>query len=237
MRIGDRILEIDGRSDDLNVRLSGQPGRESELVVLHVSGDTTRYSIDHTEIDGVYRNFELFSLFGRGKDGLWVNTSLGNILRFSPEYNALDPVTRLGPTTSGKEASFIQALDGSIWIATSDVGKDVARFMDGEWSIHDLYAAEGTNLNNIINQTRDRTIWVGGHKGLLHAFRDGIWRVYESYNTPLQRTRLRHLVETEDDNLIVANTKQVFRIDIGSARVLTFESLAFFGQTTDRTRW
>gem|GEM_PF-5136308 len=72
---------------------------------------------------------------------------------------------------------------------------------------------------------------------MLHAFRDGIRRVYESYNTPLQRTRLRHLVETEDEHLIVANAKQAFRIDIGSARVLTFEGLAFFGQTTDRARW
>ena len=239
IEIGDRILEIDGRPGDLNARLSGKPGQPAKILVLRAAnGDTVHRVIHHGKVDGTYQDLELYSVFRDKAGAIWMSTSSGDILRFTPSAGTWDRVTETdGPAPFGNEAEFLEAADGSVWSVNSDVAKGVARYAEGQWATFDLLEMGGTNLNTSIHQTRDGTIWIGGHKGTLHTFRDGIWRIYESYDTPLQRTRVRHLVETSDDYLIVANTKQAFRVDIGSNRVQTYSQLAYYGQTSDRTRW
>tara|TARA_A100001037_G_scaffold253338_1_gene237885 strand:+ start:4505 stop:4651 length:147 start_codon:yes stop_codon:yes gene_type:complete len=47
--------------------------------------------------------------------------------------------------------------------------------VDGEWQTIWLSDVGGIDLNPSIAQTRDGTVWFGGHEGVLQAFRNGTW--------------------------------------------------------------
>ena len=108
IEIGDRILEIDGRPGDLNARLSGKPGQPAKILVLRAAnGDTVHRVIDHGKVDGTYQDLELYSVFRDKAGAIWMSTSSGDILRFTPSAGTWDRVTETdGPAPFGTKLSF-----------------------------------------------------------------------------------------------------------------------------------
>ena len=143
--------------------------------------------------------------------------------------------------------------DGRMWFGMSWGGEIVRRDRDGQWYLiaDSLRSGDrpvitqaqngvqnGTLIHTSILATREGTLWIGGHNGLLYAFRNGIWTVCTPAEVPISQTRIIGLLEASDGALWIAGLGQeATRLDYGTARWITYAGLEYQCEGLDGSLW
>jgi signal transduction histidine kinase/ligand-binding sensor domain-containing protein/DNA-binding response OmpR family regulator len=237
LRVGQRILDVNGVTDPAQENLESPSDTPISVTISTEEGPRT-LEIVCAKVPGVYRDFSIGSLTQATTDHLWLASIAGDLMRYAPETDSWQLVMP-AMTTAGAQTSILAAEDGTVWTVTG-IGTDPVRQFasDGQLlNAHSLREYDGIDINTSLMQTRDGAIWVGGHKGILHLYRHGVWSVFDSESLPIPRTRIKHLLETPDGYAWVGTLRDLYRLDIGPSRVLTYLDLLYQDTGRDGHRW
>jgi len=246
LKVGDRIVAADGQPDVSPGRLNGPAGTSVRLTIQREGRpEPFEVTVTRKKVEGTHRRFSIYDVYEDREGAIWFGLTAsegGQIVRYLP--SALPGVQRSGwrlytekdGLDVGNWPHIAQTRDGTIWTVSDETSKGVNRLDGQAWTHFRLSDLGGGDINTSIVETRDGTLWVGGHP-TLHAFRDGAWRVYRPAEAPFPSHRIR-LLEASDGALWVAGLGQeAARLDYGTARWTTYEGLNFQCETPDGAQW
>ena len=123
-------------------------------------------------------------------------------------------------------------------MVSEDRTQGIYQFDGRTWSSMKLSEWGGTDVNPSVLQTKDGTVWVGGHEGILHALRNGTCHIYQTPQLPLPDTRMIRLFEDRKSALwILGQGNEPIRLDYGDKQWSTFEGLNYACQSSDTELW
>jgi signal transduction histidine kinase/CheY-like chemotaxis protein/streptogramin lyase len=163
----------------------------------------------------------------------------GEIFRLNPDEQWEAFSTQNG-LVLGDRPKITQTRNGDIWVATNHTQADLNQYDADKkkWIHHPAISRRGSNIHTAILETREGTLWVGGHNGTLHSFREGVWTVANPADVPISQTRIIGLLETADGALWIAGLGQeATRLDYGTSRWTTFTDLGYECETQDGSIW
>ncbi len=228
IHVGDRILTTDSTGSHRRLTIVRQ-GLEEPIVV----------DIYPRQDQGDLRHFSFHDLILSRENTVWLATSPGEIIRFDPASGLWRRYTDEDGLTIGGLVTLMEARNGSIWAVSDDRDGGINRFNGQIWTSFRLSTEGGIDLNPSILEANDGTIWVGGHEGILHAYRRDRWEIYRSSKVPVPTTRIIDLLESSDGALwMVGRGQEPIRFDFGSRRwLLTCENLNFACEDLEGGKW
>lgn len=231
LKIGDRIIHTQELPPEngltrtqLTIERNGQPPRT--ITLIKRSGQ------------GQIKEFEIHNIYPT-KDGLvWLSLSTGHVARLEPTSHQWRIFTANDNLEISRPSQVAEIQNGHIWVVSEDRTHGIRTFDGQTWSTLKLSDSGGTDVNPSILQATDGTIWVGGVEGYLHAFRNGIWHIYQTPHLPLPATRIVKLLESKDGALwIIGRGSAPIRLDYGPQRWATFEGLNYACQGQNGHLW
>jgi len=233
LKVGDRILALEGQATFQQNLLNGPVGTSVRLTVqregLKGPFDVT---VTRRQVEGTIRDFQIMSVFEDREGKIWLGTWLGGgggVVRFDPAGDS-SSAWRFYPGSGWGRVA--QTPDGTIW----SLGRGVNRFDGKTWTNISLSKLGGDDRTLSLLATRDGTLWVGAFG--LNAFRDGAWKFYPRTEAPMPNNKINDLLEASDGALwIIGHRQEVVRFDYGTARWTTYEDLNFQGETPDGAQW
>jgi len=249
LKVGDRIVAVDGQPDVSPGRLNG-PASTSVRLTIQREGRPEPFEVTVTRrrVEGTYRSFLVYDVYEDRDGAIWFGSVGGEVVRYTPltqdsGLGTQDSQWRLYTEKDGLDIGFgpriVQTRDGIIWTVSGNAYHGVNRFDGRRWTHFRLSDLGGNDINTSILETADGTLWVGGHLGCLHAYRDGRWMVYRpTPDVPIPQVRIIGLVEASDGALWMGGLGQeALRLDFGTARWRTYEGLSFQCETPDGAQW
>jgi len=250
LKVGDRIAAVDG---DPTKRLLVAPGTSVRLTIdrvdvsepfeLTVKGERIRENYSESFVGDVYEDSHGNIWFGMqwGGEIIRHNPTEGTWRLYAAE-DGLDTPTDDNPAWP----SFQEDQEGFLWVGYTHgylgVNKlnlnDEASEGGKAWSSFLLSDLGGEDHNAVILETRDGTLWVGGHRGVLNVRRNGEWTAFEAPDIPTGRNYVVDLLEASDGALwVVVQGHEAFRLDFNSARWSSYKGLSFQCESADGTWW
>ena len=106
---------------------------------------------------------------------IWFGDLHGDLIRFTLDdvYQRFD-----GEIDQGVYPRLCVTKDGVVWVVYGDKSKSVNRFAGERWEAIEIGEVGNSHHYTSILESRDGTLWIGGSR--LIAYRDGVWRVYDS---------------------------------------------------------
>jgi signal transduction histidine kinase/CheY-like chemotaxis protein/ligand-binding sensor domain-containing protein len=243
LRPGDAVTAMNGAVPDLpHLTLEGAGG-SVDLTVRRGGGEPFGVHVALGEVSGGYHEFSLADVLEDRDGALWFGLSWGGeLIRLRPGDADGEAVwTRFDATHGmhpGDRPRLAQSEDGTIWAISNHSDGGVNRFDGSRWSHFWLSDYGGTDINTSITQTRDGTVWIGGHSGSLQLLRHDVWERYGTADLPLSQSRIAELLQTPDGALWIAGLGQeVSRLDYDTARWTTWAGLKYQCETADGSTW
>lgn len=198
LKVGDHIHMID---DQPYFSLQAPVGTSTALLIERDGlPGPFEVTVTHAALEGGVRDFSLGDLLESHEGALWFGLAwAGEMLRYDPARGGVEDETvwRLYTAADGLKPAesprIVQTRDGVIWAVSNHKQAGLNRFDGHVWTHLDLDALGGNNIATAILETRDGTLWIGGHFGHLLAYRDGHWTVYGSLDIPTPTTRMADL--------------------------------------------
>ena len=168
----------------------------------------------------------------QSRDGLiWTVSNWGH-----SGVNRFDPL-RLAGARSGQASAGLGAGPGLLPAGPRRTPGESRGEGQAAWTHVRLSELGGIDVNPSILEAADGTVWVGGHGGYLHAWRDSAWTVYSAPDVPLPTLRTG-LVEASDGALWIGGSGQeAVRLDTGPSRWMTYKGLNFQCEAADGAAW
>lgn len=132
LKIGDRIVEVDGSTE---IDWDSLVGPAGDIVQLKVQRGEELISLSYVRRDvrtGTFGDFGLFDLIWDKEGALWLCESDGAIVRFRPP-DTWELVEEDSEIHFGLYPRFGQSADGSIWVGTHDKQEGLMRFDGRAW--------------------------------------------------------------------------------------------------------
>ena len=239
LRVGDRIVAVDGKTDISQSSLAGEAGTEVQLRVQR-AGAALPYevTVSREEVTGAFRSFRIYDVH-EGRDGsMWFGLPEGEIVRWDPSggQTSWRLFTEAGGLDADSQPRILHTRDGTVWAVSAPARSNVNRYDGKTWSHFSLQDHGGFNNNSSVMETRDGVLWIGGNS-FIHALREGTWKVYNLGEMSLPTHRVR-LLETSDGALWIAGLGQgVARLDYGTPLWQTYQGLVFWCETSDGSQW
>ena len=245
LKPGDRIVAIDGQAGVTADRLSGKEGTQMVLQVRRQALTAPfEMTVTRKPVQGTFHIFPIWDICEARNGAIWFGLHDGEIVRHVPPQpetsrnGSWRMFTADDGLRTGEEPHLIQTRDGAIWTASETFDGGANRFSGKTWTHTDLSLLGGININTFLRETRDGTLWVGGHHGYLHAYKNGLWSVYRSPQVPLPEVRAIDLLEASDGSLWIPSRGQgVLRLDFATSQWVTYEGLIFQCETPDGSQW
>ena len=247
LRVGDRILAVDGQSRGIQERLDGAAGSRMRLTVQREGRpESFDVTVTRAPVGGGFRDFWIYDVSEDRDGAMWFGLSYvpegGEILRYDVRWPHDADAWRLYDADDGLSMGYrqrmVQTQDGAMWTVSDVPHKGMNRFDGTSWANLRLSRLGGYDINPSVVETGDGTLWVGGHWGYLHAYRNGVWTIYKAPQIPIPRTRIIDPLWASDGALWIAGRGQeALRLDCGTARWTTYENLQFQCETPDGVQW
>ena len=227
IHLGDRLIAVDTVDGDRHLTIHRQ--RVEAPIQLDIHPRRGRGDLRHFSANDVCLS----------RDGtVWVAVSSGEIVHFAPATNIWRKYGKQDGLSIGELVNLLESTEGTIWAVSDDRERGINRFDGSRWSTLWLSAEGGIDLNPSILETQDGTIWVGGHEGILHAYREEKWEVYRSPEVPLPTTRIVGLLESSDGALWMAGRgREPIRFDASTQRWMTCNNLNFACEDAEGGKW
>ncbi|MBT3602496.1 MAG: response regulator [Candidatus Latescibacteria bacterium] len=245
LQIGDRIISLNGNLSTIpHIAINGIGLPSPVVAEQKQSTDTLKVSVPReTGLLGTSRNFSLSDVYEDRDGNLWFGLSWGGeIIRFTPSNAASPESWQLFDANDGlvlgDRPIITQTSDGAIWTVSNHTQQDINRYDGKTWTNFQMKSIGGSEIHTSILETRDGTLWVGGHNGSLYAYRNDAWTMWNSKDTPLSQARIIGLLETQDGALWLGGLGQeVARLDLLTNRWTHYEDLNFQCQTANGAQW
>ncbi len=244
IRLGDRIIAVDGEPEVSMDRLNGPAGSSVTLTVQREGrSEPFEVAVTREQVEGTYRNFWVYDVYEDREGAMWFGVEQGGIVRYdirraeSDDTTAWQLYTEKDGLDIGRWPRILQTRDGTIWTVSRHGLRGVNRFDGKGWTTFRLRAQGGSDSNPSILETEDGTLWIGG-QGYMHALRTGVWSVYRASDVPIPGNYIIGLLEASDGALWIAGEGQeVVRLDYGTSRWTAYEGLNFQCETPDGAQW
>lgn len=237
---GDRLVSINGHRQVPIDLLNGAPNTTADLVIARAKSNTPiPISLTYQKIQASFTD-PLVTTALEETDGTILFGLHHHIIQYAPSKPT--PWQCLTQSESdtvrfGRSLNLLKAQNGDIWAVSRQIDSPVQRFDGQTWEEISLPKLGGTQLNDVISQTSDGTIWIGGHS-VLHAHKNNTWHIYKTSDVPIPENRIVDILEASDGTLwLVSQGHEAIRIDYNTDNWTTYENLQFQTETPDKARW
>ena len=179
------------------------------------------------------RRLTVYDVCEGSNGAIWFGTYDGDLIRFDfasgyQRFGGDDGIDQ------GVYPRMCVTEDGIVWVVYGDKSKRVNRFDGEEWEA--LEVGDFDHHYTSILESRDGTLWLGGSR--LIAYRDGVWRVYDSKDVVSLLSHRTELFEAADGALwIMGRGQEAARLDLSGKHWQTYEGLIFQCDTPDGAQW
>ncbi len=245
--VGDRIESVGGRLWTSWRQLVGPPGTSVDLSLDRTgAGNPLQVSLNRTTMSGGYLDFPVYDVYQDRGGAVWLGLMDGEIVRFDRDAATWRRYGEEDGLAIGHSPRIIQTRDGTIWTASGHGLKGVNRLTPpagpgrdgGLWTTVELRGMGGDDHNYSLLETADGILWIGGNKGYLHAYRDGVWHVYHPPQIPLAEAYVSGLLNTADGALWIAGQGQeAVRLDYVTPCWTSYEGLLYQCEGPNGATW
>ena len=156
---------------------------------------------------------------------VWFGMYDGDLIRFD-FVSGFQRFSEDDGIDQGKYPRMCVTKDGVVWVVYGDESQRVNRFDGEKWEALEVGDLGRDHHYTSILESRDGTLWIGGSR--LIAYRNGMWRVYDSkdiVSLPLHRMEL---FEAADGALwIIEREQEAARLDLSENYFQTYDGLIF----------
>ena len=192
------------------------------------------------------KTWRIGDIFEDRSGALWFGLRGNDIVRCTVNQTELI-LAEVYPSTSTSSyrvhPTFTQTQDGTLWAIFSNSRIGIHQFDGKTWTSFFLkeklpdQPAVYINANVSIQETKEGTLWIGNHAGILSVYRKGVWTAHRSPAVPVSSARIYDIFESSDGALWVAGLQEVCRLDYSNKRWATYEDLVYQGKTPDGSQW
>ncbi len=192
-------------------------------------------------VSGKFRDFWLFDVYQDRDGAIWFASRTGELIRYNGS-SAAPRYVRFGETDGidigGRRpgTKMAETADGHLWTVTAlDVG-GLNRFDEKSWTTSRLTDIGGSDENQSLSVSADGTLWVGG-SGTLHAYQDGLWKVYRAPEAPIQGGRIIVHADQRGGLWLGGVGRGISRLDLSNSRHLIHPSLSVQFESANHIQW
>jgi hypothetical protein len=263
LRVGDRILDVDGQRLSAFGFPYGEMGQTLKLKVMQKDATkTSEVTVELGKVQMVTNKLSIYEVFKSQNGVMWFGLDevrrgvfAGGILSYTPDQAGSKGVwhlyTKMGSSKRGGDGiggspRIGQSLDGTIWASSYWDDFAPVRFDGKKWTPLETKGIKDRSGHASIWGTRDGTLWIGGNFGWVYAHRNGTWTTYRhpklknqsEPSVPIPMAKFLRLYETSDGGLWFLGQDDIpARLDLSTDRWMTYEGLTFFGDTPDGSQW
>ncbi|MCZ6635915.1 MAG: ATP-binding protein [bacterium] len=252
LKVGDHVIQVDDVIPDLpHLVLEGSGGPVRLRVKRPGRPDPFEVTVSRSNTTGQYSGFSVSDVFEDRSGRIWFGLSWGGeIARLTPDgdwriYTAQDGLGL------GDRPRITQLQDGTILTVSNHSVAGLNRFDGEKWDHIFIDLQGGTNIHTAILETKEGTLWLGGHNGKLLAHRnqkederakerlgEWSWSIAGPTEMPVSKTRIAAFLEASDGALWIAGLGQeVSRLDYGTSRWTTYQNMQYQCETPDGSLW
>lgn len=247
LKIGDRILMLDGEPVNWLGGIGGPPGTRVQFTVQpRDQSKPIDVTVTRAKVKGASNHLALSEIYEDRQGKIWFARKNGNVLCYDREgRNEGEPGTWHRYTEAdGLDSGirqFYQTQDGTLWATTWDKNKGLNRYNpsagEKNWTRIYLKNYGGNDYHRAIMETRDGTLWVGS-TGFLHAYRDTTWTVYKTPDVSVPEDWQGGMIEASDGALWMTDFRRgAYRFAYEDTRWTGYENLRFRAETANSDRW
>ena len=244
LRIGDRIMAMNGQAEVTQDRLDGPLDTEISLTVQREGNAPFDVVLRREKINGTYPSFWISDVYVDRAHRLWLGLRLtsggGAIARYAGQQASerasqaswtlytQEDCAQIGDGWQG--GRFLEDQDGGLWYASYG---GVVRHADEKWmSLEEEHVGWAKSMTG----TADGTIWIGG-LGELVAYRNGSVQTYSSPDVPIPADHLLLKFSSDGGLWLVGWEGAVYRFDYEQPYWETYEGIAYQTTTSDGADW
>ncbi|HJP30211.1 MAG TPA: hypothetical protein QGF95_06625 [Candidatus Latescibacteria bacterium] len=237
IEVGDLVLASEGNLPNLPHLVLDAPGSSSAGIRLRRPRTGQEIDVDlvRGSPSGSVREFPISDIMEDREGRIWMALENGDgIVRLDSRDDRGEATWDLLDSTNGLESfgrpRLCQTSDGIVWLINNKGGSGI-QFFDGErWQRTGIaeHLEPGQDINTAILEASDGSLWIGGHMGHVHSYRNGRWQVYERPAIPTPQSRLRDIIEGPDGALWFAGLGQEpVRLDYGTTNWASYLDLRY----------
>lgn len=236
LRLGDRILAVNGRNNILDA-LKTKPGEKLTLSVeRHSTGQREEISFITSTSRGAFLDPAMNAVMQDRHGAVWAGTVRGTLI-MSPDYGGNWKTWTKSEAFPVESFPFpLETSDGSVWAFSAGRQGNANRYDGREWSTGDLSMLGGKALTSAAAQTADGTIWVGG-LSKLHMHRYGEWTTNDTRDLQFPSDSLSFLVASDQALWIGGYNQAAVRIAIAEKEFLSLKSSQHLCTEASGTQW
>ena len=253
--VGDRVTAVNRHPRVTNNQTDGEAKTQVVLSVVHFGNlDTLNIEVTRSNMQGTYRDFQVYSVFADQDDKLWLGLGSrlhgGEVVCWQVQggdeknsgwtmYDQDDGVSVAARPT------VYQTKNKEIWAISRNGFGSGNRFDGQQWTPFSFRqidqgleltpASWGDQTGSILEFDG---VWIGGKGGRLHIMRDGNWQGYMFPDIPLPQSNIVGLVRAgEGEAWLAGEGKMAARIDYGKEPWQTYSGLYFQCELKNGEKW
>ena len=181
LRVGDRILSVNGDHQAIGSQLDQPPGAPVRLKIRRGQDDDPISQRIYTgESRDISKDPSCSSVLIDSQNQIWVAFDRGRLLMSSDSGQSWTPAKQEEQTLLlGIRPHLFEAQDGTIWCVSVGRRGTVARFDGRDWHTEDLKTLGGVSSRGMGLEAPDGRIWVGGLESIA-ILSDRGWRTTDA---------------------------------------------------------
>ena len=237
LRVGDRILSVNGQEDDVFGPLRTPPGKELTLLIeRRATGQHEEITFVTTDSRGDFRDPSMCSVMQDSRGAIWAGVLRGTLI-MSPDNGENWKTWKRSAAFSAEAFPFpLETSDGSVWAFSAGRKGNANRYDGQNWTTGDLPMLRGKALTSAAAQTADGTIWVGA-LGKLHVHRYGAWTTHDTRDLQFPSESMCMMVSSDQAIWIGGYNQTVVRIAIAEEEFLSLKSSKHLCTEDSGTQW
>lgn len=237
LRVGDRILEVQGETEDLRNALHRDAGEQIALTVKRYDSDLPEsISFQTTETSGAHPYPAMYSVMRDTQGRIWCGAVGSRI--FVTEDNGTSWRTWLKKDGLyvGKRPNAIELANHDILVISTQRNGGLSRFDGSNWTRESVSHLTDSRSVATVAQTCDGTIWVTG-TNQLDLKRGEDWKSHDTRVAGIPGSRHRLLNASDDGLWVLGYGQYPVRIAMSSGETMSLKNLDFQCYDTDERRW
>ena len=195
--------------------------------------------------DHVAKAFDIAAIYQDRQGTIWLGKYQGQMVAWNMHSSSpMQPAawkiyTQKDGLQCGDVPRIIQTKDGQLWSICDQPDKGINVYNPKTKKWHSFRLSQifgGDDSNWSIMQTRDGTIWIGGHSRVF-VFQNNQWRVYRYTDVPLPSARIVMFEASDGALWLAGRNSEVYRIDYQDNHWKTYRGLHFQCESKNGTRW
>lgn len=225
LRLGDRVLKINGRNAKTMDALRQTAGMRLELDIERIdTGKRETVSFVTANVSGQFRSPSMESVLEDGTGRIWAGGLLGQLIMSADGGDSWGSWSTEDGMSEGRFRCATKADDGSIWVALSGQTDGVSRLHGDAWS-HTNRVSLGVSVSAMV-QVPDQSIWVAS-LNRMHVWKDEAWTSYDTRDVKIPSRAQQMLVASDGAVWIMGYNQSLVRLSMSPNEFLSLKDLQY----------